>query len=230
MEGGNDSMKVRLPDQESYKSIKEHIIKKRLLSEKGIDKLKTIYIADYEENPAWEGKNLYEILILLSKKPTISHGADLIIDIQKNGGASCVFFQMIEDDVETLMQLDYNMIASDGSVRTYNEGVPHCRNYGAFPRILHRYVNQRNILTMEEAIRKMTSLPAQVLRLSDRGLIKKGLYADIVIFDPERIRDTATYENPHQYPEGIQYVIVNGTIAALDGKSTGALAGKVLTR
>jgi N-acyl-D-amino-acid deacylase len=152
----------------------------------------------------------------------------LIIDIQKKGGASCVFFQMTEDDTENLLKLDYNMVASDGSVKEYGKGVPHCRNYGSFPRIIRKYVKEKKILSLPNAVRKMSSLPAQMLRLNKRGLIKEDMYADLVVFDLEKIKDTATYKDPHQYPEGISYVIVNGIIAAEKGKPTGTLPGKVL--
>jgi len=228
LEGGNDQLKKRLKDKQSYKKIKQYIIEKRLTSQKGIDKLATIYIGNYEEQSDWEGKNLREILISQNKKPTISNGADLIIDIQKNGGASCVFFQMQEKDTENLLNLDFNMVASDGAVTEYGKGIPHCRNYGSFPRIIRKYVQERKIFDLPEAVRKMTSLPAQVIRLNKRGLIKEEMYADLIVFDLENINDTATYSNPHNYPEGINYVIVNGVVAAENGVPTGLFPGKVL--
>jgi N-acyl-D-aspartate/D-glutamate deacylase len=107
---------------------------------------------------------------------------------------------------------------------------PHPRAYGTFPRILGKYVRDEQILFVQEAIRKMTSLPAARLGLSDRGLLKKGMAADIVVFDPENVIDKATYTKPHQYPEGINYVIVNGTIVVNDGKHTGAKPGRALLR
>lgn len=228
LEGGNDKLVERLKNKKMYKKIKDYIIQKRLTSVTGIDKLSTIYIGNYERQPDWEGKNLREILLSRSKKPTIRNGVDLIIDIQKNGGASCVFFQMREQDTEQLLRLDYNMVASDGSAKKFGEGVPHCRNYGSFPRMIRKYVKERKVFDLPEAIRKMSSLPAQVIRLTKRGLIKEGMFADLVVFDLENIRDTATYSDPHNYPVGIQYVIVNGTIAAENGKSTSVLSGQVL--
>jgi len=228
LEGGTDQLKERLKNEQSYEKIKQYIIEKRLISQKGIDKLATIYIGNYEEQPDWEGKNLREILISLHKKPTISNGADLIIDIQKNGGASCVFFQMQEEDTENLLNLDYNMIASDGAVTEYGKGVPHCRNYGSFPRIIRKYVKKRDLFNLPEAVRKMTSLPAQVIRLNNRGMIKENMFADLVVFDLDKIKDTATYSDPHNYPEGVDYVIVNGIVSAENGVPTGLLPGKVL--
>jgi len=228
LEGGTEELIKRLEDPEKYKLIKDAIIKNRLTSQKGINKLQTIYIGNYEENPDYEGKNLEEILIAEGKEPTVSNAADIIIEIQKNGGASCVFFQMIEDDIGDIMNLEYNMIASDGGIIEYGDGVPHCRSYGTFPRIIRKYVKEDKVISLEEAIKKMTSLPAQTLRITDRGMIKKELYADIVIFDIDKIKDTATYQQPHQYPEGINYVIVNGKIAAKNGEPTGKLPGKVI--
>lgn len=228
LEGGREQLIERLKDPINYKKVKDHIIKGRLTSEKGINKLQSITICNYKEGPEYEGKNLEEILKLQDKKATISNGADLIIDIEKSGGASCVFFQMIEDDIDDIMALEYNMIGSDGGIIEYEKGVPHCRGYGTFPRVIRKYVKEKNVLTLEEAIRKMTSLPAQALRLADRGLIKKHMFADLVIFDLNAINDTATFQKPHQYPEGIAYVIVNGSISAEKGKPTGLMPGRIL--
>jgi N-acyl-D-amino-acid deacylase len=228
LEGGTEEFKKRLQSPDLYQKIKDHIIKARLVSEKGINKLQSIYIGNYEKERSWEGKNLEEILKIQGKEATIENGADLIIEIKKNGDASCVFFQMVEEDLDDIMRLNYNMVASDGGIIEFEKGVPHCRSYGTFPRILHRYVNQKKVLTLEEAVKKMTSLPAQVLRLTDRGIIKKGMYADLVIFDLNTIKDKATYQKPHQYPEGIKAVIVNGAIAAEDGQPSGQRPGKIL--
>lgn len=228
LEGGQEEFLKRLEDSDNYGRIKEYVILRRLSSSRGINKLKTIYIADYEEDPSFEGKNLEEILKSQGKEATVENGADLIIGIEKKGGASGVFFQMDEEDVEKIMSLDYNMIGSDGAIIEFGKGVPHCRSYGTFPRVIHNYVLRERILSLEEAVRKMTSLPAQTLRLVDRGLIKKNMCADLVIFDLDTIKDEATYQKPHQYPSGIKYVFVNGEIAARNGKPTGKLGGEVL--
>jgi N-acyl-D-amino-acid deacylase len=124
------------------------------------------------------------------------------------------------------------MIGTDGwAVAPHGvlgEGKPHPRSYGCFPRVLGKYVREERILTLENAIRKMTSLPAQKLGLRDRGIIREGMRADITIFNPETITDRATYQNPHQYPDGIDYVIVNGKIAVREREHTGAMAGRVI--
>ena len=228
-EGGREKFMERLEDEESYKKIKAHIIKRRLTSTKGINKPETMYIASFDEFPEYEGKNLREILISLGKGPTVENTAELIIDIQKKGGASAVFFQMNEEDVESLMSLSYTMHASDGEVQVQGSGVPHPRNYGTFPRVIAHYVRKRQVVTLEEAIRKMTSLPAQTLRLSGRGLIREGLYADLTVFDEHNFGDRATFSEPHQYSKGLKYVIVNGEVIVENGKHTGALAGMILS-
>ena len=228
LEGGENELVKRLENPEMYKKIKQYLIQGRLTSIKGIDKLKTIYIGNYGQNAKYEGKNLYEILEMQGKEPNKENGAELIIEIQMSGGASCVFFLMTEDDIGDVLNFNFNMIGSDGGIIRYGDGVPHCRSYGTFPRVIHKYVNEDKVLSLVDAVRKMTSLPAQTIRLTERGMIKKNLYADLVIFNLDEIKDTATFKQPHRYPDGIKYVIVNGAVAAKDGKPTGTLPGKVL--
>lgn len=227
-EGGKESFLSRLEDKEAYQKIKSFVIKRRLTSTKGINKPETIYIARSKKFPEYEGKNLQEILLTQGKKSTADNAADLIIDIEKNGGASGVFFQMNEKDVEDIMRLPYNMHASDGAVRVKGEGIPHPRNYGTFPRVIGHFVRERGVIPLEEAVRKMTSLPAQTLRLKERGIIREGLYADLTIFDRNIFADKATFPNPHQYSQGLMYVIVNGELVVEKGKHTGGLPGMVL--
>jgi N-acyl-D-amino-acid deacylase len=141
---------------------------------------------------------------------------------------------MCEEDVQTVLQHPVSMIGSDSSaVAPYGilgKGKPHPRAYGTFPRVLGKYVREERLLGLENAVRKMTSLPAQKLGLRDRGLIRPQMYADITVFDLQKIADKASYAEPHQYPEGVEYVIVNGKIV-IDGKEhTGVLAGKALRR
>jgi len=227
-EGGREKFLERLKDKRAYREIKSFVIKRRLTSTKNIDKLVTIYIGRSEEFPGFEGKNLREILISQNKEPTIDNAADLIIDIEKNGGANGIFFQMDEEDVEHLMGLPYTMHASDGSVQVKGKGVPHPRNYGTFPRIIDHYVKEKGILALEEAVRKMTSLPAQVYRIRDRGMLREGMYADIAVFDMRSLKDQATFAEPHQYAQGFRCVIVNGEVVVEDDSHTGKLPGMVI--
>ncbi len=228
-EGGKEKFLERLKNKGTYQRIKSYVIGRRLTSKKNIDKLAAIYIARSREFPDYEGKNLREILMSQKKEPTIENAADLIIDIEKNGGASGIFFQMDENDVEYLMRLPYTMHASDGSVQIKGIGMPHPRSYGTFPRVISRYVRERGVITLEEAVRKMTSLPAQMFRIRQRGMIREKMYADITVFDYKSFKDRATFADPHQYSQGLVYVIVNGEIVVANGAyHAGTLPGMVL--
>ena len=226
--GGHSAFVERLKDPNNYQKIKEALIERRFVSARGIDKLKVIYVAQNKNHPEYEGKNLAQILELLGRDKTISNAADLMIEMQKNDRPGGIFFLMAEEDVAELMRLPYNMIASDGKVEIPGKGVPHPRAYGTFPRVLAKYVRQSGVLSLLEAIRKMTSLPAQAMLFRGRGGLKPGMYADIVIFNLEELQDTATFENPHQYPKGIPYVLVNGKLVVDKGKWTGIFPGKVI--
>ena len=138
------------------------------------------------------------------------------------------FFAMDKEDVENIMKHPQTMIASDGRLVKPGDGHPHPRWYGTFPRVLGHYVREKNTLSLSEAIYKMTLLPAKTIGLNDRGLIKEGMKADITIFNPDTIIDKATFEKPHQYPEGIHYVLVNGKLAIDDKEFMNIKAGRVL--
>ena len=139
-----------------------------------------------------------------------------------------VYRQMDEKDVQNIMRQPYTMIASDSGVRNFGSGVPHPRGYGNNARVLGRYVRELKIIPLEDAIRKMTSLPAQTFNLRDRGQIREGFAADIVIFDDAKVGDKATFEAPHQYAEGFSNVIVNGKIVFDGAKMTGVMSGAPL--
>ncbi len=227
-EGGQERFLERLDDPEMFERIRQYILQRRLSSVRGIDKLETIYIASCRAEPGFQGKNLREILAERGEDTSIDNAARLIIEIQKRGGAQGVFFQMDEADVENLMGLEYVMHASDGGIQTPGQGVPHPRNYGTFPRIIARYVRERGVLKLDEAIRKMTSLPAEAFQITDRGLLKEDFYADITIFDFQQFADQATFEDPHQFSRGLNYVIVNGEIVVEQNQPTGNLPGKMI--
>lgn len=229
LEGGIEKFRERVKNSEYRERIKREIEEKRLSSSK-IDKLKNIIIANYEKNPNYNGKSLEEILIMEGKSPELKDASELIIEIVENGDASAVFLQMNEEDVKALMKLPYLSIASDGGIQFPGKGFPHPRSYGTFPRVISKYVREEKVLSLEQAIRKMTSLPAEVFRIKDRGMIKEGFFADIVIFDYEKIKDNATFQNPHQYPSGILYVIVNGKIVVENGRYSGEFAGMIIKR
>ena len=156
--------------------------------------------------------------------------ADLILEIDAAGGCGAIFHAFDEGDVRTLMASEHGMIASDGSLVHFGQASPHPRGYGTFPRVLGRYSRELGVISLIEAVRRMTSAPAERLGFHDRGRIEPGLVADITVFDPETVIDRATFENPHQYPVGIRYVFVNGVLVAREGEVTGARPGAILRR
>ena len=174
----------------------------------------------------FEGKTIAEIAEIQGKDP-VSTCFDLIFE--EGVFVYGVHHTMSEEDVKTVMRVPWISIGSDGSALNLNyPGKPHPRSFGTNARVLGRYTREEKVLTLEEAIRKMTSLPAQVLGLRDRGLLREGYWADIVVLDPDTVADTATYEKPKQYPKGIKYVLVNGAVVIEKGNHTGARPGKVL--
>ena len=148
--------------------------------------------------------------------------------MEKRGGASAVFHGMDEEDLQTFMRHTNTMIAADSGVRKFGESVPHPRGYGNNARVLGRYVRELKVLTLEDAVRKMTSLPATTFQLKDRGVLKPGACADIAVFDPATVKDNATFNDPHHYSTGFKLVFVNGAITIQDDKHIGARNGQVL--
>src|SRR5438034_1539595 len=144
------------------------------------------------------------------------------------GGASMVYHGMSEDDVQRIMREPFTMIASDSGVRQADESVPHPRGYGNNVRVLGHYVRELKLISLEDAVRKMTSLPAQTFGFHDRGLVREGFAADLVLFDENTIGDRATFDKPHQFPVGISYVIVNGELVFANDQMTSARPGVAL--
>lgn len=227
-EGGVEKFLERMKDPATYERVRSALIARRLTSTRGVNRLRAMKVAECRAHPDYAGKTLEDILLAQGKTPDAPAAADLIIDIVRNGDAQAVFFQMDEPDVERLMRLPYVMVGSDGGLQTPGQGVPHPRSYGTFPRVLARYVREKGVLGLEDAVRKMTSLPAQTLRLKDRGFVREGMWADLVLFDPATVIDAATFEDPHRTSRGIRAVFVNGEIVWEDGRGTGKRSGRVL--
>jgi len=180
------------------------------------------------ENKKYEGKRMDEVAKMMGRDPV-----DALLDllVSEGGSAEAIYFSMSEADVELAMKQPWVGIGSDGSAVAPEMafmGKPHPRFYGTFPRVLGVYVREKNVLTLPDAVRKMTSLSASITGLSDRGLLRPGMAADITIFDPKTVRDQATFENPLQYPRDIPYVILNGVLVIEQGQHTGAKPGRVL--
>lgn len=225
--GGQEAFKLRIENSILRDSIKQGIVY-NILHDRGGGDLNRILLAKVTWNTELEGKTLKFWAESCDLDPTPEHGADLVIEAQLNGGASCVYFAMSNEDVDRIMQHKMTMIASDGRLTRPGTGHPHPRWYGTFPRVLGHYSRDRQLLPLSEAIRKMTSLPAKRLGLENRGIIKEGAFADLVVFDPETVIDKATFDKPHQYPEGIHYVLVNGTIMVDNNVFTRARGGRII--
>jgi len=185
-------------------------------------------VAYYKPDTTLNGRSIEEINVLWKRKHTATAEAQTVIDMMMKGGASMVFHGMSEDDVKYIMQYPYDMFASDASIRVFNAGSPHPRGYGTNARVLGMYVRDEKVITLEEAIRRMTSLPAQKFHFNNRGLLREGFAADIVVFDENTVQDMSTYNKPHQYSTGFKYVLVNGKITWQGEKHTGVRNGMIL--
>src|SRR6185295_11411765 len=178
-------------------------------------------------NKQFEGKTILEMSKLRNQSDPAETCFDLIVD--EGAFINGVHHTMSEDDVKFVMQVPWVSIASHGSAVNLKEpGKPHPRSYGTNVRVLGKYVREEKVLTLEDAVRKMTSLPAQIMRLKDRGLLKEGYWADVVVFDPATVKDNSTYEQPTLYPTGIIHVFVNGVQVIKNSDHTGAKPGKIV--
>ena len=179
-----------------------------------------------------EGKSLTEITRLKGYKDEWETLFEVLID--EKGEVTATMESMNEEDIRRIMRGRYTMVGSDAwavaPTGVFGYGKPHPRYYGTYPRILGKYVREERVLTLEDAIRRMTSFPAQRMGILDRGLLREGMWADVVVFDPDRVMDRATFLEPHQFPEGILYVLVNGEIVVEDNQQTEKLPGKLLRR
>jgi N-acyl-D-amino-acid deacylase len=224
--GGRNEGKKRLADPATREKVAKEM--KDELKKKKFKDFSFAYVASYRPNPEFNGKNIKEITKLARAKDKTNDQIEQIFEMYEKGGAGMVYRVMSEDDVKTIMREPFTMIASDSGVREFGAGVPHPRGYGNNARVLGQYVRELKLITLEDAVRKMTSLPAQTFGLRDRGLIREGFAADLVIFDDAKIADRATFEAPHQYAEGFSAVIVNGEVVFDGEKMTTAMPGQAL--
>ena len=225
--GGQQAFKARMQKPTTRDSIFQETLF-NIINDRGGSDLKRVQFSRVSWKPDLEGKTLYDWALEEQLEPTLENGADLVLQAQLNGGASCVFHAMDEKDVQAIMKHPQTMVASDGRLSQPGQGHPHPRAYGTFPRVLGHYAREEAIFPLETAIYKMTGLPAQSLGLTDRGMLKEGNHADIVIFDPAQVKDQSTFEAPHQYPAGISMVLVNGALVVDNGKMTEQRTGTVL--
>lgn len=223
--GGQDSLKKRITDPTMHKQI----IKEMLEGQKKYKYKDYSYafVAMHTADTSLNGKNISEINKLKGRKSKPKEEAETILDMMIAGGAQMVYHSMDEDDVRYFIKYPFNMIGADGGVSN-GKGFPHPRTYGTNARVLGKYVRDEKLISLEEAIRRMTSLAAQKFQLKDRGLLREGYAADIVIFNENEINDKATFEKPHQFSVGIKYVLVNGQLVIEDGNHNGTKSGTPL--
>ncbi len=226
-EGGNDAMLARIDSPETRATIKNEVVAKILYDRGGGDP-KNVFISRNSWDPSMAGKNLAELTMEAGMEPTPENAAEVVFDIVRGGGATAVYHAIGPQDVDLIMQHPATAIGSDGPVGIFGEGAPHPRQYGTFARVLGYYVRERGIITLEEAVKKMSSQTARRLGIHDRGLLTDGYFADIAVFDADEITDKATFENPHQYAVGMKYVLVNGEVVVENGQHTGRRPGRIL--
>ncbi len=227
--GGDSAFRRRLADPVLNDSIERGVLD-LLTNDRGGADLHRVQFAKVAWDTTLNGKTLYDLVTGLNIEPTLSNAVPVVIDAVLRGGAGTIFHAIDEADVKRIMAHPMTMIASDGRLNRLGDAMPHPRAYGTFPRVLGHYVRDEHVLTLEQAINKMTGMPAARLGLGDRGCLREGCAADITIFDAATVRDVGTFTDPHHYPEGIPYVIVNGQAVVDNGLFTDARPGRVLRR
>jgi N-acyl-D-amino-acid deacylase len=223
---GQDSIAARLQRPEVRKYVTSYMLQR--LKKRKLKHFSYPVVAFYRADTTLNGKSIEEVNLLMGRRHKAKEETETVMDMMSKGGASMVFHGMSEADIKNIMLYPFNMFASDASIRVYNQGAPHPRGYGTNARVLGKYVREEGVISLEEAVRRMTSLPAQKFGLKDRGLLHEGMAADIVVFDEKEVADLSTYDKPHAYSKGFQYVLVNGQVVLNDGKHTGTRSGKPL--
>jgi N-acyl-D-amino-acid deacylase len=226
-EGGQKALIERLDTVETRGRIKLAIVE-RIKFDRGAGDAANVVMANCAWNHALDGKSLADITKDRGREVTFENAAETLMEIQHSGGCAAVFHAISEEDVQRIMKYPFTMVASDGEIPTFGVGAPHPRSYGTNVRVLGRYVRELHTITLEDAVHKMSGLPAQRLKLYDRGLIRPGMKADLAIFDPATVADTATFPKPHSYAVGVKYVVVNGRIVIDDGNLTKERPGRIL--
>jgi N-acyl-D-amino-acid deacylase len=224
--GGADIIAERL----AGRTTRARIVKEMVANAKQLVHKDYAYatVASCAFSPSIQGKTISEINRIKGRKKGLEHEAETILDLQSKGPVQMVYHSMGDKDVERVMRYPNTAVASDGGIREFGSGVPHPRSYGTNARVLAEYVRNRRVLTLEDAIRRMTSRPARTFGFRDCGLLREGYWAGLVLFDPDKVQNKSTYTQPHQYSAGFDLVLVNGIPVVEDGKITGARPGKVI--
>lgn len=226
-EGGRDATLKRLKDPATRAKIKAASVA-IIRDERGGGDPKNVSVSACQFDPKLAGQNLGQITQGRGLAVSLENAAETAMWIVEQGGCGGIFHAIGEEDLQRILVHPATMIGSDGEVAVFGRNVPHPRSYGTFARVLGLYVRDKKLLSLETAVQKMSAFPAQRLGLSDRGVLRAGLKADIVVFDATTVRDTATFEKPHSYAEGVRLVVVNGEVAFEGGKMTDARPGRVL--
>jgi N-acyl-D-amino-acid deacylase len=227
LEGGMGRTRERLADPSQRARIRQETARIIELERGGGDPSRVV-ISSCGWDATLAGKTLGDVMTLRGMEDSLLGAAEAALWLTEEGGCGGIFHAISEDDVVRIMRHPASMIASDGGVIVFGRAQPHPRSYGTFARVLSEYVRELGVLTLEEAVRKMSAFPAQRMGLHDRGLIRPGMVADVAVFDPARVLDAATFEEPHQYAEGFSLVLVNGEIVVEGDRVTEARPGRVL--
>jgi len=227
LEGGRPEVLKKLQTA-SMRSELQKETARLIMEERGGGDPQNVQLARCDWDHSLDGKRLGDVTKGRGLAPTVENAADTALWIVEKGGCSGIFHAINEDDLQRILKHPATMIGSDGEVPIFGTANPHPRSYGTFVRVLGRYVRDLKVITLEDAVRKMSAFPAQRVGLADRGVLREGMRADIAIFNPDTIRDLATFERPHQYAEGVDYVVVNGQLAFEGGKMTAARPGRIL--
>jgi N-acyl-D-amino-acid deacylase len=225
--GGNAAVVERLHASDARNKIKVEIVH-NIRDGRGGGDPKNIVIVNCAFDPNLAGKSLADLTRARGVDVTNENAAETAMALQEKGGCSAVYHAIDEADVERIMRSPYTMIASDGEIPLFGKAAPHPRSYGTFARVLGVYVRERNIITLQDAIHRMSGMPAQRLSFGDRGLLRPGMKADIMVFDPATVSDKATFDKPHQYSAGFRDVVVNGKLVLRNGIVTSERPGRVL--
>lgn len=226
LEGGQSRIAERLNNPDTWQQIKREMA--ALLAERGLTDLSFATVAMYRPDTSLNGLSMKQVASRRKGSDTAEAQFEAAREMLLEGGASMVYHFMSDEDVDRIMRHPQVAIASDAGVITFGDGAPHPRGYGNNARVLGAYSRIRHVISLEEAIRKMTSLPATHFKLGNRGAIRQGYAADLTIFDPAQVADAATFEAPHAYPRGIPWVIVNGNVVVRSGTQTDARPGQVI--
>ena len=199
-----------------------------LLEGRGGGDARNVMVSRCDWNASLAGQRLDAVAVTRGKSNSVEDWADTALWLVENGDCGGIYFAISEDDIQRVLRHPASMIASDGQVVMFGRASPHPRSYGTFARVLGRYVRELKVLALEDAIRKMSSYPAQRIGLTDRGILRAGMKADLAIFDPETVRDMSTFDQPHQYAQGVSTVFINGQVVFENGMMTAARPGRVL--